>query len=255
MNHHLFISHASEDKDEVARPLARSLVERGLNVWYDEFSLSVGDSLSEMIDRGMADSSFGAVILSPAFLNKPWPRRELRGLTALAIAKEQKTILPIWHRISVDQVLRFSPPLADIRALSTDQGLDVVADELVHVIAPDLMGSAVGRSKRLLNSGEVGASVMIAATVLEDRLKNHALAKLTYKFFRKKPLRGYGLGQLVRTLQTKKYLPAVGHNSEAEWDFIVRIRNVAAHHPNEVSFDDATRFIAQVEYVLSIMGR
>ena len=36
----IFISHASEDKDDFVRPLAQALVEEGLSVWYDEFELS-----------------------------------------------------------------------------------------------------------------------------------------------------------------------------------------------------------------------
>jgi hypothetical protein len=48
----LFISHATEDKDEVARPLAERLRSLGYSVWYDEYSLKVGQSLSEEIARG-----------------------------------------------------------------------------------------------------------------------------------------------------------------------------------------------------------
>jgi hypothetical protein len=48
----VFISHASEDKDAVVRPFAEALEARGLKVWYDEFTLRVGDSLRQSIDRG-----------------------------------------------------------------------------------------------------------------------------------------------------------------------------------------------------------
>jgi hypothetical protein len=41
-----FISHASEDKDGFVRPLAKELSRRGFRVWYDEFSLKVGDKLT-----------------------------------------------------------------------------------------------------------------------------------------------------------------------------------------------------------------
>ena len=46
----LFISHASEDKDDFVRPLAETLQGLGLKVWYDEFSMKVGDSLRRKID-------------------------------------------------------------------------------------------------------------------------------------------------------------------------------------------------------------
>jgi hypothetical protein len=47
----LFISHASEDKEDFVKPLATLLHDIGVNVWYDEFSLKLGDSLSRSIDK------------------------------------------------------------------------------------------------------------------------------------------------------------------------------------------------------------
>jgi len=68
----VFICHASEDKDAIARPLAEALRERGHVVWFDEFELEIGDSLRQEIDRGLARSRFGVVILSPSFFEKKW---------------------------------------------------------------------------------------------------------------------------------------------------------------------------------------
>ena len=79
----VFISHASEDKDAVARPLAEELTRRGFRVWYDEYSLRVGDSLREKIDEGLNDCTYGLVVVSPSFMAKPWPNREVNGLVAL----------------------------------------------------------------------------------------------------------------------------------------------------------------------------
>ena len=62
--HDVFICHASEDKDEFVRPLAEALRTHHLEVWYDEFALEVGDSLREAIDRGLAASHYGIVVLS-----------------------------------------------------------------------------------------------------------------------------------------------------------------------------------------------
>ena len=66
----VFISHASEDKDDFVRPLADALRARGFSVWFDELTLKVGDSLRRSIDRGLARSRFGVVVVSPNFLNK-----------------------------------------------------------------------------------------------------------------------------------------------------------------------------------------
>jgi len=132
----LFICHSSEDKEEIARPLAESLRIRGLRVWYDEFTLTLGDSLSRSIDQGLAKSRFGIVILSPSFFKKEWPRRELDGLTAKEVSSG-KTILPVWHRVDRDFVVKYSPVLADKLAVSTDKGLDKVVDEILKAISKD----------------------------------------------------------------------------------------------------------------------
>src|SRR5271157_2431745 len=57
--HDVFICHASEDKDDFVRPLAEALRARHVDVWFDEFVLTIGDSLREAIDRGLAASRFG----------------------------------------------------------------------------------------------------------------------------------------------------------------------------------------------------
>ena len=114
----VFVSHASEDKDEFVRDFVKCLQENGLNVWYDEFTLRVGDSLRRSIDHGLRNSRYGIVVLSEAFFSKEWPQRELDGLFAREVNGE-KVILPIWHKISKNEVLKFSPIIADMLALNT----------------------------------------------------------------------------------------------------------------------------------------
>ena len=89
----VFISHASEDKDPVARPLANALVERGITVWYDEFEMKIGDSLRRKIDQGLAHSNFGIIIISRNFISKGWTNYELDGLITRSLTDEQQ-ILP-----------------------------------------------------------------------------------------------------------------------------------------------------------------
>ena len=130
----VFISHASEDKDDVVRPLASALKEKGLRVWYDEFELRIGSSLRQTIDRGIARSRFGVVVLSASFFRKGWPAYELDGLVTRTVSGEQ-VLLPIWHDITKQQVMDFSPSLADKLARST--GTHTVAEiaaEIAEVI-------------------------------------------------------------------------------------------------------------------------
>ena len=125
-----FVSHASEDKDEFARPLAEALRARDLSIWYDEFALTVGDSLRRSIDRGLARSKFGVVVLSPRFFEKEWPQKELDGLVAREV-DGKKVILPVWHGIDAAGIRRFSPMLADRVAISSGNGIAAVVDALI----------------------------------------------------------------------------------------------------------------------------
>lgn len=114
----LFISHATEDKDDIVRDLANALKKSGFEVWYDEFELKIGDSLRKKIDQGLSKSRYGIVIISPSFVRKNWTEYELNGMVAREM-NGHKVILPIWHKISKDEVLKFSPSLADKMALNT----------------------------------------------------------------------------------------------------------------------------------------
>ena len=129
----VFISHASEDKGSVARPLAAALLKAGARIWLDEFELRLGDSLSGKIDQGLASSRFGVVILSPSFFAKRWPKTELAGLRALE-EDGRKVILPVWHDVDKATVARNSPVLADLLAIPTSEGIDKVAKAILDVI-------------------------------------------------------------------------------------------------------------------------
>jgi hypothetical protein len=129
----VFVCHASEDKEEFVKPLAGALREQNLRVWYDEFELKLGDSLRQSIDRGLRDSKFGIVVLSHAFFTKPWPQRELDGLTAREV-DGKKVILPIWHNLTKEEVLKYSPMLAEKLAVSSSKGLDAVVQEILKVL-------------------------------------------------------------------------------------------------------------------------
>lgn len=133
----VFISHASEDKDDFVRPLAQELEKRGFRVWYDEFVLKIGDSLRTSIDKGLANSRYGVVVLSSSFFSKNWPQHELNGLVAKEMAGA-KVVLPIWHKVSKNEVLANSPTLADKLALNSSlSSIEEIADELADVLTSE----------------------------------------------------------------------------------------------------------------------
>ena len=130
----VFISHASEDKEEVVRPLANALKDKSLNVWYDEFELKIGDSLRQKIDKGVANSKFGIVILSKNFIKKGWTNYELDGLITRSISNQQ-LLLPIWHNITKQEVIDYSPSIADKVARSTSTNtIEEIAEEIAEII-------------------------------------------------------------------------------------------------------------------------
>jgi hypothetical protein len=130
----VFISHASEDKDEVVRPLAEALRAEGLRVWYDEFELRIGDSLRRKIDKGLVSSRFGLVVLSPSFIAKGWTNYELDGIVARSVSGEQ-VILPIWHKLTKKEVVAYSPSLADKVARNTaSYTIEEMAEEISELI-------------------------------------------------------------------------------------------------------------------------
>lgn len=152
----IFIAHSFEDKDTVARPIAEKLSVFGVRVWFDEFALKVGDSLSHSIDKGLLKSTYGAVILSQSFFNKGWTQYELRGLISKEIGNDG-TILPIWHEISQNEVFKYSPTLADKVALETlAYSLDEIVLQLLRIIKPSIFNniSRYVQWKKIIADGE-----------------------------------------------------------------------------------------------------
>jgi hypothetical protein len=134
-----FISHATEDKDDFVRPLAAELAKFGLNIWFDESTLRVGDSLRASIERGLSRSRFGVVVFSESFFAKNWPPAELNALFAREMASGEKVILPIWHNVTLAQMLQFAPIQADKVAAKSSEGIPNVAKKLVAVIRPEAL--------------------------------------------------------------------------------------------------------------------
>ncbi len=110
----LFISHASEDKKDFVRPLVDALIREGISVWYDEFEITIGDTLVNKINDGLIKSRYGLVVLSPNFFNvkKTWPNHEIAALFAQEDADMRPRVLPIWHNVDQHAVAAKNPLLA-----------------------------------------------------------------------------------------------------------------------------------------------
>ena len=130
----VFISHASEDKEAVAQPLATALEALDVSVWLDVIELKIGNSLRRKIDQGIRSSRFAAVIFSASFFAKGWTEYELDGIVTRSVAGEQN-LLPIWHNVTRDEVMAYSPSLADKVARSTATStIAEIAEEIASVV-------------------------------------------------------------------------------------------------------------------------
>ncbi len=103
------------------RPLAIARQTEGLNVWYDEFELKIGDSIRRKIDKGLANSRFRIVVLSKDSIKRGWTNYELDGIITKSLTGEQ-VVLPIGHNITKKEVIDFSPSLADSTRLQMESG-------------------------------------------------------------------------------------------------------------------------------------
>lgn len=133
MANKIFISYASEDKDEIARPLSLELTKHGFDIWFDESSLALGDNLRRSIDEGLATCDFGVVVLSEKYFSKEWPKIELEGLIAKEILGG-KVILPVWHKITREKIFEHSPILSNKLAVSSEKGVDFVTNQIVNAV-------------------------------------------------------------------------------------------------------------------------
>lgn len=130
-----FISHSKNDSRDFAIKLANELSKRGCPVWFDEYSLSIGDSLTESIDEGLKNTDKCIFILSPEFLlNKGWCKHEFRTASMKQIFEKRNIMLPIWHGVQKQDVYEYSPVLVDTVGLSSSVELEEIANKIAKVL-------------------------------------------------------------------------------------------------------------------------
>ena len=137
VEHDVFISHATEDKESFVNELVEELKKRNVKVWVDDLKIKWGDPLRKSIDEGLKKSRFGIVVISKHFIAKGWTQYELDGLFEKEMSGG-KVILPIWHEITKKEVQAFSPTLAGRKAMTTATMTPAdIADELVSLLAEE----------------------------------------------------------------------------------------------------------------------
>lgn len=252
MEKHFFISHATEDKETFVKPLAHKLNKLGCKIWYDEFELKIGDSLSQSIDNGLAISKFGIVVLSPNFFQKKWPARELAGLVAKEVQGE-KVILPIWHQIEKDEIIKYSPTLADKIAIKSEKGIDFIASELANLVDVKFPKTDLEIANVYFGQGDYKGAILLSATYLEKFLRQILIDKLTYNYFKKRPLHAFGLRGLFDIATNKSIIKTKNHKyGEINIGLFCDLRNKIIHAKIEPSFEQTKWFIEEVEKIITI---
>lgn len=131
-----FISHDSRDKQSIAGPLADRLSSFFCPVWYDEFSLKVGDSLREGIERGLRECPKCVLVLTQNFLgNDGWTKREYDSIFTRELVERNNVILPVWSGVTQKEIYAYSPMLADRVAINWSLGIDEVARRLYRSLS------------------------------------------------------------------------------------------------------------------------
>ena len=90
----VFICHASEDKDKIARPLFDALEKNGIKSFLDEKYITWGDSLTEKINYALGKSKYVIAVLTENSIAKSWPLKEINSTLAREISSG-KVLLPI----------------------------------------------------------------------------------------------------------------------------------------------------------------
>lgn len=139
----VFISHANKDKSDLVESLYNSLNKLGIKIFYDKESLEWGDNWKDRILKGTQKSEFAIIVISENFFDREWTEKELNEFLNRQNRNGQKLILPIIHNITMDQLTKKYPEVADIQAIDSQK---YSCDEIALMFAKQLI-------KRLKNMG------------------------------------------------------------------------------------------------------
>lgn len=159
-NFDIFISHASEDKDALARPLAKILLKLGYSVFLDELVIKLGDSIAKSINQGLSRAKHCIIIISNTFLEKNWTKAELNSITNMYISSDKK-ILPIWHGVTYEDIVNNVPLIVDLKAVDSKKGIDFLVNEITKSIGPPAEKSSL-RTNYLWNFFDFSETVQLS---------------------------------------------------------------------------------------------
>lgn len=129
-----FLCHAWDDRQSSAKELHDLLDKRGVKVWFSEKDIELGVPFVREIDKGLAKSKVGIVLVTPNFLK----RIQAEGIAdkELSVLLQEGRLIPIMHGTTYDALREVSPMLASRNGLSTaDDTMNEVATKLADLVA------------------------------------------------------------------------------------------------------------------------
>jgi hypothetical protein len=134
----IFLCHAWDDRKESAKELHDLLEKKGVSVWFSEKDVLLGTSLLREIDKGLAKSKVGIVLVTPKFINRIQNEgiadKELSALLA------RDLLVPIVHNTTFDDLREVSPLLGSRSGLSTiEDTLEEIASKLAELVTPEII--------------------------------------------------------------------------------------------------------------------
>jgi hypothetical protein len=155
----IFICHATEDKELIVRPMVEAFNQAGISCWYDEAEIQWGDSITQKVNDGLRVSQYVIVVLSPAFLMKKWPERELNAALNMEASSGQVKVLPLLVGTKKEQegILGEFPLLNDKHYLPWDGDLRKIIEAMMTRLGKKT-GSLSTKGARL-SAGNIGLRI------------------------------------------------------------------------------------------------
>lgn len=158
----VYLAHASEDK-AITRPLAEGLMQRGINVWYDNWEIGYGDSLRRKMEEGLGGCTHFVVLLTQTSIGKPWVNEEIDAGLMSAVEGTAKFI-GLRHQLPLTRVSPFLRTRLTPEFISGDEGLEALASEIFGISKKP----PLGETPRYVRSHRPGSTWSAAAMAVAE---------------------------------------------------------------------------------------
>ncbi|GGB81691.1 toll/interleukin-1 receptor domain-containing protein [Deinococcus soli (ex Cha et al. 2016)] len=131
--HDLFLCHAWDDRQTVAKELHNLIEAKGASVWFSEKNIALGTPWLREIDKGLAKSRVGLVLVTPAFLR----RLEAGGVSELELADllRREQLIPVLHGVTFEELVKVSPLLASRQGMNTQtESMESIAGKIAELV-------------------------------------------------------------------------------------------------------------------------